>query len=307
MLVSIARAALRRRPFSFSVTLVLGTAFTSLLGAPVPAFIVLWAMLSLLGLEVWFTAESAALRRLGVRRPLEAEAIRLQPAAKYACGVEVVLADQSEPWVYPSLRSVVISSALLDVVEDQGLIALVAHAAEMRRLAVLVGEPMVWLGNLPLVGAYLVARALVRVGELLAGVVGSSLILPGLLFPNGFRRYVGGLFGAVFVGLIGSSLISYGAPAVGLSVLVAWAVVPGLRALLAWETRRAEALADQAVIAAGLGSFLRQGLEVLSWADELPRPRGALGLLARGGAPIRTPRMERIERALKLAASAQQS
>src|SRR6266542_3206896 len=103
----------------------------------------------------------------------------------------------------------------------------------------------------------------------------------------GKRTFVDGLgrvLGAILVGLLGAMLISSGQPALGLSLWLAWAAVPGLRALLAWESRAAETDADRAAISAGLAWQLLDGLESLAHVEAAPC--GALRLLVRPGAPI---------------------
>ena len=64
----------------------------------------------------------------------------------------MLIVDDDSAWVGAGLRTVVISSAVLDIVEDQPLIGLVAHAALRKDAACLAREALVWLGNLPLVG-----------------------------------------------------------------------------------------------------------------------------------------------------------
>ncbi|MBV9174348.1 MAG: hypothetical protein JOZ81_30170 [Chloroflexi bacterium] len=296
MFLSTLWAALRRRPFSFGSTLVLLVVFSSLMGAAAPVAVLLWIGLALLGLEVWFVVEPVALRRLGARKPNQAEWTRLQGAVQ-TCGCRLLILDQPEPWLFPTLRHVVVSRGMLDFVEDRGVFGLVAQATEQQRLAAVVGVPIVWLGNLELVAAYVISCCAVRLGELVASVMGYSLVLPGLLFPNAFRRYGGLLLGTVLLGLIGATLITDSLPGAGLALLVGWAVVRAVDAVLAWESRRLEAVADEATVAAGLGSHLREALETLGWADELPRARGLLGVLQQPGASVAA-RLERVERLL---------
>jgi hypothetical protein len=293
MLLDIAWAALRRRPFSFLSTLLLGLIWSSLLGAAAPLAVLLWACLALLGLGGWYTLEAFVLRRLGARPPSRIESERLASALRCSSGARLVVVDQPEVWLYPSLRHIVLSHGALDLLEERELVGLVAQAVAQQRLAGLVGEPVVWLGNLLLVGAWLLDSWLIRLGELLAAAVGASLVLPALLWPRAFRTLVGRLFGWSFIGLVGASLISEGVPGLGLALLAAPALVPGLRALLAWESRRAEALADRATLEAGLGWYLLDALELLSWAGEPPPPGGAFAVLHRPGSTLTT-RSERI-------------
>jgi hypothetical protein len=309
----------------------------SLLGVQVPVALLLWVAGSVLGLQIWCVAESIVLRALGARVPNRLERARFAAATGLArpgqvpaflpnaapasspraaapgsdkvglsvaaeaeaadLGMEVLVVDAAAPWLVHGLRNLVLSRAMLDLLEDRALAGLLAQAAAPLWSASVAGELIVWLGNLPLVAVWYVGRWLAQLGRVLAVVVGASLVLPLVLWPTGFTRWAGRLFGSVIVGLLGATLLSDGFAAAGLGLLVAWAVVPGLQALLAWEWRRAEANADQATIDAGLGPQLHEALEALSWLACIPRPDGKLRLLHRAGSPMAT-RAERVWRAL---------
>jgi hypothetical protein len=197
------------------------------------------------------------------------------------------------------LRSLIVSRALLDLLEDRAVQGLLTQAVAEVRSASLAGVLVVWLGNVPLLSAWLLGRWLAQLGRLLAIAVGSSLVVPMLLWPVGFIRWSGRLFGAAIVALFGAALLSSGLAAPGLGLLLAWALVPGVQALLAWESRRAEQFADQATIDAGLGWQLLEALETLAFAESLPPPNGLLGLLCRRGCPLPA-RADRVWRALSL-------
>jgi hypothetical protein len=113
-------------------------------------------------------------------------------------------------------------------------------------------------------------------------------------------RWGGRVFGAAIVGLLGALLLSSGMAAPGLGLLLAWAVVPGLRALLDWESRRVEVVADRATVEAGLGWQLLEALETLTWAESVTGPGGLLGLLCRAGTPL-SHRADRLWRELSAA------
>jgi hypothetical protein len=194
--------------------------------------------------------------------------------------------DAAAPWYLRGLRSLVISRGMFDLLEDRALVGMLAQASDNVHSARLAGELVVWLGSLPLVGVWWVTGWLMQLGRLLAFVVGSSLVLPLLLWPRGFIRWGGRLFGAAIVGLLGASLLSGGMAAPGLGLLLAWAVVPGLTALLSWESRRVEVVADRAAVQAGLGWQLLEALETLTYAESVTGPGGLLGLLCRAGTPL---------------------
>jgi hypothetical protein len=300
-------AALLRHPFSLASSVLLVAVSAALLGAPVPLALALWLIASLASLEVWRACEPAILHRLGCRPPNRLESERLAPVLKaaglqirvpavepsqpqlgsglrVAIGVHVV--DAPQPWLGTGLRNVVVSRALLDVLDDRALVGLLAQASHQLQSASLLGELVVWLGNLPVLGVWYFARLLGWLGRWLAIVVGASLVLPMVLCPDGWTRWVGRLFGAVIVALLGSTLVSSRLAAPGLGLLLAWAIVPGLAALLGWERRRAEQRADSATVAAGLGWHLLEALETLAWCESLEAPSRLLGLLSPDGTPI---------------------
>jgi hypothetical protein len=296
MIVHLAWSALRRHPFSVVCTALLAVLSASLLGTPVPLALVVWATTSVVGITIWHALEPVILRWLGCRSPSPLEREWLdRPLA--SSNVEVVVLDAAQPWLGRGLRSLVISRALLDLLEDRALQGLLTQADQEVRSASLAGELVVWLGNLPLLSAFVLGRWLAQVGRLLALVVGDSLVAPLLLWPVGFIRWGGRFFGAVVVALVGSALLSSGLAAPGLGLLLAWAIVPGVQSILAWESRRAEQLADEATIAAGLGWQLLEALECLALAESSPPPDGLLGLLCRRGSPFTT-RADRVWRAL---------
>jgi hypothetical protein len=286
---------LRRRLLSVTCAALLLTVSASLLRASVPQALVLWALASILGLATWRALEPFVLRRLGCRAPSHLERERLAPAL--VGDVEVLVLDAAQPCLGRGIRTLVVSRALLDLLEDRALQGLLANAHAQVRAASLPGELVVWLGNLPVLSAWYLSRALVQLGRVLALVVGGSLVLPLVLWPDGFTRWVGRLFGATIVGLLGSALLSAGLSAAGLGLLLAWAIVPALRALLNYETRRAEQAADDATLAAGLGWQLLEALETLVWAESVPPPAAPLGWLCRAATPLTT-RADRLWRKL---------
>src|SRR5437763_15818144 len=111
MFVALLWTALRRHPFSFTVSLLLGAVWTSMLGAPVPVAMMVWAGCALLGLESWYAVEPVALRQLGCREPGNIEATRIQPALRRLPNLRlhVRVADVPEPWAEPVLRSIVVT------------------------------------------------------------------------------------------------------------------------------------------------------------------------------------------------------
>ena len=296
MIVALAWAAVRRHPFSVSCSALLAALSASLFSTPAPLALVVWATASLCGITLWRALEPVILRRLGCRSPSWRERERLDRALVGA-KVEVVLLDAAEPWLGRGLRSLIVSRALLDLLEDRAIQGLLAQAVGEVRSAGLAGVLVVWLANLPLLSAWFVGRWLAQLGRLLAIAVGTSLVVPMFLWPAGFIRWGSRFFGVSIVVLLGSVLLSSGLAAPGLVLLLAWALVPGVQALLSWESRRAEHFADLKTIDAGLGWQLLEALETLALAESLPPPSGLLGLLCRRGSPLPA-RADRVWRAL---------
>jgi len=288
--------AVLRHLLSIFYTALLLTLSASLASASAPLALLLWALAAVLSLATWRALEPFVLRRLGCRPPGHLERERLDPALG-ANRVEVLVLDAAQPWLGRGLRTLVISRALLDLLEDRALAGLLAQATIQVRAASLPGELLVWLGNLPLLCAWRLGRGLMQIGRFLSLVVGSSLVLPLVLWPDGFIRWAGRLFGASIVALLGSALLSSGLSAAGLGLLLAWLVVPGLQALLNWEARQAETAADDATCDAGQGWELLEALETLVWAESVPPPTAPLGWLCRSATPL-TARADRIWRKL---------
>jgi len=283
MLIALAWAALRRRPFSVLCTIVLGIAWASLLRVPAPAALLAWVLTSLLALEVWLVLEPTILERQGCRTPTPRELERFAEWMRRS-KISVRILDDPAPWVGGGFRTVVVTSGALEQLSDSGLYGLLGQAAMLQRGPILVREIVVWIGNAPLLAAWCASRWVAQLGRLLAVVIGSALLLPLFLGMRTFVDGLGRVLGAILVGLLGAMLISSGQPALGLGLWLAWAAVPGLRALLAWESRAAETDADRAAISAGLAWQLLDGLESLAHVEAAPC--GALRLLVRPGAPI---------------------
>jgi len=299
MTIALAWAALRRHPLSLLSSALLVALFARFLYLPVPALLVAWATLSLFGMTAWQALEPLILRLLGGRSPSWLERERLDWALG-SVRPEVVVLDAAEPWLGHGLRTLIVSRALLDLLEDRATQGLLTQAVQEVRSASLAGELAVWLGSLPLVVGRVIGSWLTRLGRLLALVVGSSLVVPILLWPTGFIRWAGRVFGATFVLLLGSALLSNGLAAAAFGLLLAWPLILGLQTLLAWESRRTEQLADQATIDAGLGWQLLEALETLAFAESVAPPDGLLGVFCRRGSSLNS-RADRIWRTISIA------
>ncbi|MGI9147415.1 MAG: hypothetical protein ACR2IK_12805 [Chloroflexota bacterium] len=288
--------AARCHPFSLACTALLLGVSASLAGASALLAVLAWALVAVLSLATWWVIEPLGLRRLGCRPPGHLERERLDPALGSA-SVELLVVDATQPWLGGGVRTLVISRALLDLLEDRALAGLLTQATIQVHEASLPGELVVWLGNAPLLGTWHLSRGLVQLGRMLAVVVGASLVLPLVMWPDRVTRWAGRLLGVLFGCVLGAVLLSSGLPAVGLGVLLAWLVVPGLRVLLNWETRQAETAADDAACEAGRGWELLEALETLTWGESVPPPAAPLGWLSQLASPL-TGRADRIWRKL---------
>jgi hypothetical protein len=257
----------------------------ALCDVPVPLALAAWLVIGLCGVRAWSAIERTILIWQGARPPSRLERERLA-AVGTGTPDQLLVLDAGEPFLVHGYRHVIITRALLDVLDDRALLGLLTQAAQPAWSVSVAGEVMVWLAVLPLVGAWLINGWLSLLGRALAVVIGWSLVLPMLLWPVGFVSWVGRALGALLAMLLGVVLVSSGLSAAGCALILTWAVVPGLHALLAWEWRRTERLADRATMDAGLGRHLLEALELLAWMDAVPRPPRFLGLLVRQGDPV---------------------
>ena len=283
MTFALALSAIRRHLLSVGATICFVIVFASLLGLSVPLSLAVWAALSLLTVELWYTLEPFVLERIGHFRPPTYEESHSLEAALSGSQLQAFVAETSDLVATRGLRCIVVGRDYFDLLDDRPLSGLLSQAAAGVHAANLAGYLVVWIGALPLLAAWQVSVWLCQLGRLLAVVVGASLVVPLVLWPNGFVRWSGRLFGCGIVGLLGAMFLSSGFAAVGLGLLTAWALVPALAALLAWESRGAERAADQATLDAGYGPQLLEALEFLIVAEPRPRLRGLAGLLSRPG------------------------
>lgn len=286
MTLVLALSAIRRHPFSVGVAALILIVAASLLGLSAPLALAVWAAASLLAVEVWYALEPVVLERVGhLRPPTHEETQRLDPVLSRA-QLRPLVVETSDLVAVRGLRCLVMGRDYFDLFDDRALSGLLTQASGGVHAANLAGYVVVWLGALPLLTIWQVSDWLSQLGRLLGVVVGASLVVPLVLWPNGFVRWCGRIFGAMAVGLLGAMFLSSGLAAAGLGLLVAWAVVPAIAALLDWESRRTEHSADLATIKAGFGPQLLEALEFLMVAEPRPRVAGLVGLLCRPGSRL---------------------
>lgn len=284
--------AIRRHLITFALTGVLLAFTANLLRIPVALCLAMWLGGTFVSLEAWYAVEPAALRWLWrCRAPSAAERQRVEPALGQR--QLNLLITERDIAAARGLRCLVVSQDLLDLCEDRALSGLLNQVAAPVQAANLAGFAIVWSGSLLLRGAGLVTRVLGRLGELLALLVGKSLVVPLVVWRDGFVRWTGRLFASIGVGVVAAMLLINGYPALGFLLMIAWLAIPCLDALLAWESRASERVADRATVEAGYGFQLLEAVELLGLADSAVSPGGVLGILRRPGVPI-------VERALWL-------
>ena len=286
MTFALALSAVRWHPFSVGLTAFIVVLAASLLGVSAPLALVTWTVASVVAVELWCVLEPGILQRVGhLRPPTHEEAQRLEPIAAKA-QLEPLVAETSDLFAERGLRVLAVGRDYFDLFEDRPLSGLLIQSAAAVHSSNLAGYLIVWLGASPLLGMWYVSRGLVQLGRLLGVVVGASLIVPLVLWPSGWVRWSGRIFGSVFVVLLGAMSLSSGLAAAGLGLLVAWAAIPGLATLLAWESRRIERAGDLATIQAGFGPQLLEALELLLVAEPRLQLTGLLGLLSRPGSRL---------------------
>jgi len=288
MTLALSLAAIRRHPCSVVLSALLLAGFASLLGVLVPLALGVWAAAALIVYEAWYALEPSVLRRVGgYRDPTHDESALLENVLATS-QLQPLIAVQPGLAIARGLRCLVVSRDALELFEERSLSGLLVQAVAPVHRADLAGVLLTWLANLPVVGAWYLSRGCGVLGRLLGVVVGESLVLPLVVWRDAFLRWSSRVFGSIIVGLLGAMLLSDGFAAAGLGLLTAWLLVPGIHALLAWESRRVERVADQATIAAGFGAPLLEALELLNVIEPRPGPSRVLGLLCRPGAALTT-------------------
>lgn len=299
MTFALTLAALRRHPVSIAFTALLVIATANLLNVSAPLALLEWLGAALLTLELWYALEPLVLQRVGrYRKPTHAERERLD-AALGRSPLHILIADSTDLAAARGLRCLVIGRDLMDLLEDRALSGLLTQTVASVHSANLAGVVLVWLGTLPLVLAWCATRIFGQFGRLLALVVGTSLVVPLVIWRDGFLRWFGHVFGAGMVGLSAATLLSSGYMAAGLGLMLAWCIVPSLEAIVAWESRRVDRCADSVAIDAGFGPQLLEAIEFLVLAQPYSPSDGLLSLLCLPGASL-IDRADRIRSALRV-------
>ncbi len=288
MLLSLLLAAVRSYRVSLLVTAATILAWSALAATPVWLPMLLWCAAGLPVLAVWLLVEPSLHRFWGARRPSTREGARLATAVGLAAGAQApvfLMREDAAIDAMAGIRTIVVSTGTLEALDDRQLAGVLVHELAHVRSLDPLGRALVWLGVLPILALAAGTGLVARLGRLLASLVGAALIVPALLWPVGFATWVGRLITVPLVFLIGLYCLAQGAAthagapvAIGIGTLLAWALAPGLRALVAWEDRRREAAADRATIAAGLGDPLLEALTLIQSLEQ-PGPSGPVATL----------------------------
>lgn len=285
MTFALALAAIRRHVLGVVLTALITVVTASLLGVSVPLALATWSVTGVLCLELWYAVEPVLLCHIGeCRRPSAAEQHRVE-ALLGRTPLDLLIADSTGFTAARGLRCLVIGRDLLDIFEDRAMCGFLVQVAVPLQAANLAGFILVWLGNLPLLMTWWLTRVIGQLGRLLALAVGTSLVLPIVVFRDAFLRWAGLVFTVVLVSLAGAVLLSYGFAAIGLGLLLAWLLVPSLRAVLAWESCRAERVADRVTIEAGYGVQLLEAVDLLTMIEPRKLGVGVLSMLSLPGRP----------------------
>jgi hypothetical protein len=286
MTFALTLAAIRRHPFGVILTALLSVVTASLLGISAPLALAVWIVTGVTSFELWYAVEPLAMRGMGgCRTPTAAEQQRLE-AALGSSHPELLVADTAELTSVRGLRCLAIGRDLMDILEDRALSGFLAQAIAPPHAANLAGCMLVWLGIAPVLIAWWTSRLLGQVGRLLALAIGASLVVPLILCRDGYLRWAGLACTSLLVGLCGTVLLSYGHAAAGAGLLLAWLLVPLVRAVLAWESRRAQGSADRATIEAGFGLQLLEAVDFLALIEPGRPASGLLSILSLPGSSM---------------------
>lgn len=274
---------LRTRAITLSLASALLLVGSALVGISPVASVLMGILFALGILTLRSVLERVILRWAGCRTPnrLESERLSIHPVLAAA---PVAVHDSGDPWLLHCSDRIVVSVALLDVLEDRALLGYLAQASYPGYRAALVGEAIVWSCIWPVaLGRVLTSFASVM-GRVLAVVVSRALILPMIMCADEFVRWTSPVFGALVLGWIILMLAAGGYAGLAGASLLSVVMYPVLRATLHWEWQRVEKAADRATIDHGLGSHLLEAIETLAWVQPVA-PRGILGLLFHPGTP----------------------
>lgn len=297
MTLALFLAAIRRHPFAIALSGLFLAISASLIALPVPIVLGVWAAAAIVSLEAWYAIEPFVLERFGgYRAPSHAESellnrvlasSRLQPLISTDPGFVLVR----------GMRCLIVGRDVLDLFEARALSGALHQTALPAHRADLAGVAIAWLAGLPLLAAWLVSRGCTVLGRFLGIVLGESLVLPLVLWRDGFLAWSARVFGAMIAALLAASLLSDGYAAAGFELAVAWLAVPAIQALLAWESRRVEAATDRETVDAGFGSQLLEAIELLIVAEPRITQEGLLRAFTRPGGRL-IERSNRIRRLL---------
>ena len=290
-------AALRQRAASVLFTLLLVCLQASLFGLPVWQAVLGWVCLWLLALLGWYLGENWLLALAGCRAATPPERDRLA-AVHPASALRLRVDEDDATWVEAGLRTLLVSRGALEVLDDPELTGMLADAEARAQAAGAAGQLLAWIGTAPLSMLQSAGRLVGQFGRVVAMELGTLVVIPVVVWPDGFVRVAGAVFGAVFVLIASCILAAGGSIGLGAGLLLAWVALPGLRVIQEWEARRIEARADRAAAQAGFGRHLIAALELLVLLQPAPAPSSLVARLL-GTRPPTEARIQRLWRLME--------
>ena len=206
--VRIVLVALRQRAASVFVSVLLVCLQSGLFGLPVWQGLVGWFSLWVLALVGWYVGEDWLLALAGCRPPTPPEHDRLVAMYPHT-HLRLRIDEDDATWVEAGLRTLLVSRGALEVLDDLELAGMLAQAEGRAKAATAAGQLLAWIGAAPLSTLQLAGRFVGQLGRVVAMELGALLVVPLIVWPDGFVRIAGAVFGALFV-LIASCILAAG-------------------------------------------------------------------------------------------------
>ena len=190
------------RPASLGCALVLACATALLASVDMPTTILVWAVTSVIALGVWRKTERLVLRAVGCR-PLSARGTRtFSGGLDTGSPTKMLIVDLADHRLctVSDRSSLVLACSMCSTNADSTGCSRIPARLEPATVA---GELVVSIGMLPLHIGWYVNSLIGALGRLLALAIGMSLVVPLVIWPHGYLRWGGRLFGSMIGGMLG--------------------------------------------------------------------------------------------------------